>query len=449
MTFNWTLVTINIKRIMNISVFGLGYVGVVTAACLAEEGHQVIGVDVASSKVDLVNAGETPIIEERIGDMVKGNVANGRLSATQDIKGALQQSEMAIVCVGTPSRSDGSLNQEYIRQVVAQIGEELREREESFLVVMRSTMVPGTIRDLVLPTLEEHSGKKLGHGYEVVFHPEFLRESTSVYDFYNPPKIVVGECSEGSGAKLLKIYTEKFDAPRVVCGVEVAEMVKYCDNLFHAVKVTFGNEVGQFCHAHGINSQEVMDIFCQDRKLNISHRYLKPGFAFGGSCLPKDLRAFLSVAREKSVQLPMLEGVLPSNNVQIERCLTQVLAAGKKRIGFHGIAFKAGTDDLRESPYVELAERLLGKGCELTFFDKFVDVSRLVGKNKSYIEQVFPHLADMVTGDLQALDSSELILLCHQVGPATLDLWLETGKVVIDLTGAFSASERVGLDCVV
>lgn len=434
---------------MNISVFGLGYVGVVTAACLAQEGHRVIGIDVTSSKVDMVNSGETPIIEEHIGDLVKENVKNGRLSATQDIVDALHNADMAIVCVGTPSRRDGSLNQEYVRQVVAQIGEQLKERESQFLLVMRSTMVPGTMRDLVLPILEEHSGKKLGDGYDVVFHPEFLRESTSVYDFYNPPKIVIGECSKGSSIQLLSIYTEKFDAPRIVCEVEVAEMVKYCDNLFHAVKVTFGNEVGQFCNAHGINSQKVMDIFCQDLKLNISPRYLKPGFAFGGSCLPKDLRAFLSVAREKTLQLPMLEGVLPSNRVQIERCLAQILACGKERIGFHGIAFKSGTDDLRESPYIELAERLLGKGCELTFFDKFVDFSRLVGKNKSYIEQVFPHLAEMVTGEFQALDDSELILLCHRAEQKTLDAWLVSGKQVIDLTGAFSASERPGLDCIV
>lgn len=434
---------------MNISVFGMGYVGVVTAACLAEEGHCVIGVDVASAKVDMVNSGETPIIEERIGDLVRDNVNNGRLKATRNIGEALRATEMAFVCVGTPSRHDGSLNQDYIRQVVAQIGEQLRERESPFLLVMRSTMVPGTMRDLVLPVLEEQSGKILGDGYDVVFHPEFLRESTSVYDFYNPPKIVIGECRDGSSEKLLEIYTEKFDAPRIVCGVEVAEMVKYCDNLFHAVKVTFGNEVGQFCNVHGINSQEVMEIFCKDHKLNISPRYLKPGFAFGGSCLPKDLRAFLSVARQKTVKLPMLEGVLPSNGVQIERCLLQVLATGKRRIGFYGIAFKAGTDDLRESPYVELAERLLGKGCELIFFDKFVDVSRLVGKNKSYIEEVLPHLTEMVTSDLKALDDTELILLCHQVEEAILDVWLESGKRVVDLTGAFSASDRSGLDCVV
>jgi GDP-mannose 6-dehydrogenase len=434
---------------MNISVFGLGYVGIVTAACFAEEGHQVVGVDVSSTKVDMINEGRTPIIEDRIGELVEANVKSGRMRATQDVSAALEASDMAIVCVGTPSRRDGSLNQQYIEHVVGQIGDELKNRDRSFLLVMRSTMVPGTMRDLVLPILEKHSGKKLGDGYDVVFHPEFLREGTSVYDFYNPPKIVVGECSAGCAKVLLDVYGEKYDAPRIVCTVEVAEMVKYCDNLYHAVKVTFGNEVGQMCHSIGIDSQAVMDIFCQDKKLNISHRYLRPGFAFGGSCLPKDLKAFLSVARENSLRLPMLEGVLPSNLHQIDRCLQMILEVDARKIGFHGIAFKSGTDDLRESPYVELAERLLGKGRELVFFDKYVDVSRLVGRNKSYIEQVFPHLAEMVSGDVLALNDVELIILCHSTDEETVRGWEASGKRIVDLTGAFSASESEAIKCIV
>jgi GDP-mannose 6-dehydrogenase len=434
---------------MNISVFGLGYVGIVTAACFAEEGHQVVGVDVSSTKVDMINEGRTPIIEDRIGELVEANVKAGRMRATQDVQEALASSDMAIVCVGTPSRRDGSLNQQYIEHVVGQIGDGLKNRDRPFLLVMRSTMVPGTMRDLVLPTLEKHSGKKLGDGYDVVFHPEFLREGTSVYDFYNPPKIVVGECREGCAKALLDVYGENYDAPRIVCTVEVAEMVKYCDNLYHAVKVTFGNEVGQMCHSIGIDSQAVMDIFCQDKKLNISHRYLRPGFAFGGSCLPKDLKAFLSVARENSLRLPMLEGVLPSNIHQIDRCLQMILEVGVSKIGFHGIAFKSGTDDLRESPYVELAERLLGKGKDLVFFDKYVDVSRLVGRNKSYIEQVFPHLAEMVTGDPTSLDEMELIVLCHSAPAETVDAWIASGKRVVDLTGAFSGAADGSLVCIV
>jgi len=434
---------------MNIAVFGLGYVGIVTAACLAEEGHDVIGVDVASSKVDMINEGKTPIIEDQISELVENNVASGRMVATQDVAAALKASDMAIVCVGTPSRRDGSLNQQYIEHVVGQIGDQLKLRDRPFLLVMRSTMVPGTMRDLVLPTLEKHSGKKLGDNYDVVFHPEFLREGTSVSDFYNPPKIVVGECRAGCAKVLLDVYGEKYDAPRMVCSVEVAEMVKYCDNLFHAVKVTFGNEIGQMCHSFGIDSQAVMDIFCQDKKLNISHRYLRPGFAFGGSCLPKDLKAFLSVARSNALRLPMLEGVLPSNMHQIDRCLQMLVEMDARKIGFHGIAFKSGTDDLRESPYVELAERLLGKGRELVFFDKYVDVSRLVGRNRSYIEQVFPHLSEMVTGDVSCLDTVDLIILCHAADASLVEKWQDEGKQVLDLTGAFSGKSSASLRSIV
>lgn len=434
---------------MNISVFGLGYVGIVTAACFAEEGHQVVGVDVSPTKVDMINEGRTPIIEDSIGELVEANVKAGRMRATQDVSAALEASDMAIVCVGTPSRRDGSLNQQYIEHVVGQIGDELKKRDRPFLLVMRSTMVPGTMRDLVLPTLERHSGKKLGDGYDVVFHPEFLREGTSVFDFYNPPKIVVGECHAGCAKMLLDVYSKKYDAPRIVCAVEVAEMVKYCDNLYHAVKVTFGNEVGQMCHSIGIDSQAVMDIFCQDKKLNISHRYLRPGFAFGGSCLPKDLKAFLSVARDNSLRLPMLEGVLPSNLHQIDRCLQMLLDMDAQKVGFHGIAFKSGTDDLRESPYVELAERLLGKGKHLVFFDKYVDVSRLVGRNKSYIEQVFPHLSEMVTGDVSLLDQVDLIVLCHSADVSLVERWQAEGKQVLDLTGAFSGSANGSIRSIV
>lgn len=434
---------------MNISVFGLGYVGIVTAACLAEEGHEVMGVDVSSTKVDMIKEGRTPIIEDQIGELVKSNVKSGQMRATQNVTAALEASDMAIVCVGTPSRRDGSLNQQYIEQVVRQIGDELKKRDRPFLLVMRSTMVPGTMRDLVLPILQTHSGKKIGDGYDVVFHPEFLREGTSVYDFYNPPKIVVGECLPGSAEVLLGVYGDKYKAPRIVCSVEVAEMVKYCDNLFHAVKVTFGNEVGQMCHSLGIDSQAVMNIFCRDTKLNISHRYLRPGFAFGGSCLPKDLRAFLAVARNNSLRLPMLEGVLPSNVNQIERCIQMIGETGARKVGFHGIAFKAGTDDLRESPYVEVAERLLGKGFELTFFDKFVDVSRLVGRNKSFIEQVFPHLADLVTGDVSSLNASELIIICHTADKRLTEQWEQSGKIILDLTGAFSGKVDEMVNCIV
>jgi len=434
---------------MNISVFGLGYVGIVTAACFAREGHQIMGVDVQPIKVDMVNAGQSPIIEDQIDQLIQDAVSEGRLKATLDTAVAIQTTDLAIICVGTPSQADGSLDNRYIHQVITEIGTQLRDRQTPFHIVVRSTMVPGTLRNLVIPTLEKTSGRPLGDGYEVVFHPEFLREGTSVYDFYHPPKIVVGEGRPGSSKAILDLYSEAIEAPRIVCPIEVAEMVKYCDNLFHAVKVTFANEIGQFCHSHGINSQEVMEIFCQDTKLNLSPKYLKPGFAFGGSCLPKDLRAFLSVARSQNLNLPMLENVIPSNQRQIERALDMILAAKVCKIGFYGISFKPGTDDLRESPLVELAERLLGKGKHLTIYDEKVQIARLMGGNKSYVEQVFPHLASFLTDHLEQLLDCELLLLNHPVSLEIIETWNRIGITIFDLTGQYSATELNRIACIV
>jgi len=434
---------------MKISVFGLGYVGVVTAACFAREGHTLVGVDVAPAKVDLVNRGHTPIIEEQIGEMVAEAVAQKRLQATTDTVAAVAETDLAIVCVGTPSRADGALDQRHIEQVMQQIGAALRTRTRPFYVVVRSTMVPGTMRGLVLPVLEKASGRKAGEGYEVAIHPEFLREGTSVYDFYNPPKIVVGERVSGAGQPVLALYGEKFVAPRVACSLETAEMVKYCDNLFHAVKVTFGNEVGQLCQALGVDSQQVMEIFCSDTKLNISPKYLRPGFAFGGSCLPKDLRALLSVARGLHVSLPMFEGVLPSNRQQIDRAATAILGLGARTAGFYGLAFKSGTDDLRESPFVELAERLLGKGMSLRVFDEHVRVARLVGGNRSYIEEKLPHLAKLLVEQPESLGECDLIVLCHQAPVEHVRQWLQAGRKIYDLTGRRDWAGQTGFASVV
>ena len=425
---------------MKVAVFGLGYVGVVTAACLADDGNEVVGVDVSELKVDLVNNGETPIVEEKIADILARNVQAGRLRATTNVRDALSQAELAFVCVGTPSQPDGSLDLSYVQSVAREIAAELGGRKQPLVVVFRSTMLPGSIHTVVLPAMRAVAGDDLGGVCTVVYHPEFLREGSSVYDFYNPPKIVVGEASPGQAAPLLSLYGPRYEAPRVVCDISVAEMVKYCDNLFHALKITFANEIGQFCAVHGINSQAVMEIFSQDTKLNISAKYLKPGFAFGGSCLPKDMRAFLAAARRHALDLGMLQGVLPSNRRQIERALEMILARGAKRIGFHGLAFKAGTDDLRESPYVELAERLLGKGVALVIFDEHVDLSRIVGRNKSFIEQKLPHLSMMVTGDRTWLETCELILLCHAADALHLRRWKDAGIPILDLTGAFSGS---------
>jgi GDP-mannose 6-dehydrogenase len=434
---------------MKISVFGLGYVGVVTSVCFSAEGHEVIGVDVAPKKVDLLNEGISPIVEERIGDLLDECVRSGRLRATQSVSEAIANSDLCIVCVGTPSGTDGSLELGYVSKVISEIAEVLQGREDPFTVVVRSTIVPGTIENLVVPNMRQKLGDAFGEKVKVLFHPEFLREGSSVYDFYNPPKIVIGERSPGDSDVLLSLYPEKFDAPRIVCEVAVAEMVKYCDNLYHALKVTFANEVGIFAHAHGIDSARVMDIFCQDTKLNISSKYMRPGFAFGGSCLPKDLRAFLAVANQQGLSLPMLSSVLPSNVGQIERVLQLILDNDFSSVGFYGLAFKAGTDDLRESPYVELAERLLGKGKVLSVYDPNVQIARLTGKNKSVIDQKFPHLASCLVDTAEVLVQNDLVILCHNAEEHFVRDLLEQGKQVVDLTGGFSQSEMSGITPVV
>lgn len=434
---------------MKISVFGLGYVGVVTAACLSREGHEVIGVDVSDVKVDLINRGQSPIVEKDIGGFVKDAAESGRLSATADAAAAVAGSEMAIVCVGTPSRPTGALDTSYVEKVTARIGEALVGRETPFVLVFRSTMTPGTLRNVVVPILESAAGWTDEADISVLFHPEFLREGSAVWDFYNPPKIVVGEYVQGTAGALLNLYGDKYDAPRVVCDLEEAEMVKYCDNLFHALKITFANEIGQLCHALGVNSQTVMDIFCRDTKLNISSKYLKPGFAFGGSCLPKDLRAFLAASGERNVSLPTLENMMISNQKQIERALRMILAHGERRIGFYGISFKEGTDDLRESPYVELAERLLGKGCELRIFDEDVQYSRLVGGNRSFVEERLPHLAQLLSDDVSTLQDCLLLVLSHRAEPERIEAWLKEGKQIVDLTGRDDFRGREGFESIV
>lgn len=420
---------------MRISVFGLGYVGVVTAACFAREGHDILGIDKDPHKVDLMNGGKSPIIEDQIGDFVEQAVTSGRLKATTSCEEAVASTDMAIVCVGTPSLPGGGLDLSHVAQVSEEIGRALRSRTSPYLVVLRSTVLPGTVRELVIPTIEKASGRSSEEGVNVVFHPEFLREGSSVYDFYNPPKIVVGENDMGVAEQVMELYGG-IEGPRFTTSLETAESIKYCDNLFHAVKVTFANEVGQFCQRMGVDSQEVMRVFCRDTKLNISPKYLRPGFAFGGSCLPKDLRAFLSSARQNELKLPMLENVLVSNKTQIERALAYILSTRARSIGFHGLAFKPGTDDLRESPLVELAERLLGKGAQIKVYDEHVRVAQLVGGNRAYIQQVLPHLSELLVEEANDLDSCELIIVGHPVEPEVVSRWIDDGRLVYDLTSS-------------
>lgn len=420
---------------MKVSVFGLGYVGAVTAACLAKEGHTVIGVDVAEEKVKLINEGQSPLLEEGMAELVSEVVGAGRLSATTETAMAIAESDLALVCVGTPSRQNGSLDDRYIHQVIEEIGNELAGRQSPFLVVVRSTVTPGTMNNLVMPLLESASGKPAGDGYDVAFHPEFLREGSSIADFYAPPKIVVGERAAGGSDAVLDLYGDHIIAPRIVCELPVAEMVKYCDNLFHALKITFANEIGLMCKSLDIDGVSAMEIFCQDEKLNISNKYLMPGFAFGGSCLPKDLRAFTALAQAQEIKLPMLESLLPSNVQQIEYAIHNILESGAKNIGFNGLAFKKGTDDLRESPYIEVAERLIGKGRQVIFFDELVHASRLIGGNKAYVEQKLPHLAELLTDSAEDLLDCDLVLHCHQPDDHLLDKLRQAGTKTMDLTG--------------
>jgi GDP-mannose 6-dehydrogenase len=369
---------------VKISIFGLGYVGAVSAGCLAKEKHLIIGVDPNQTKVDLINQGNTPVIEQDIGEIIEQAVANKLLRATTDVDDAIRSTDISLICVGTPSQNNGNLDLKYVEAVCEEIGLALREKQDFHIVVTRSTMLPGSMNSVVIPALENASGKKAGTDFGVCNNPEFLREGTAVYDFYHPPKTVIGETDGKSGSAVAKLY-EKMDAPLIRTDVKTAEMVKYVDNVWHALKVGFANEIGNICKQLKLDGHKVMDIFCQDQKLNLSSYYLKPGFAFGGSCLPKDVRALTYKGQSLDLNLPILNAILPSNQLQIEAGINMVIEAKHKNIGILGMSFKAGTDDLRESPIVELIERLLGKGYNIQIYDKNVNLAALMGANKDYI----------------------------------------------------------------
>lgn len=396
---------------MRISVFGLGYVGAVSAACFASEGFDVIGVDVSETKVELINQGLAPIVEEGIAEMTSSAVASGKLKATTDVEYAILNTDISLVCVGTPSNDNGSLKLDFVERVSQQIGAVLAEKEDRHIVVMRSTMLPGTIETLVMPAIENASGKKAGVDFDLCVNPEFLREGTSIKDFYSPPFTLIGADTESAGEKLSELY-KNVDAPTFVTSVKAAEMVKYACNCFHGLKVSFANEIGNICKEQGIDSHEVMDVFCQDTKLNLSAYYMKPGFAFGGSCLPKDLRALAYRAKELDVDVPVLSAALESNLIQIERAVQMITKTGKKKVGFLGFAFKAGTDDLRESPVVSVIERLIGKGYDVRLYDKEVSIAKLVGANKAYIENEIPHISRLMSESVEdVLASSEVLVI--------------------------------------
>ena len=396
---------------MNVSVFGLGYVGSVSAATFAADGHDVVGVDVNPLKVSTLNAGQSPIVEPGLDELISHAVSAGRLRATTSAIEAVQASDVSLVSVSTPSRRNGSLDLTHLTRVCEQLGEALGQKQSYHVVVIRSTVLPGTTHDTVIPTLERTSGKRYGTGFGVSVNPEFLREGSAVKDIRHPPLTLVGHNHAADAAATVALYQD-VEAPLVTTSIRVAEMIKYASNTWHALKVCFGNEIGNLCKRLGVDSHDVMDIFCQDHKLNLSSYYLKPGFAFGGSCLPKDVRALEYRAKELDLELPVLQAVLRSNQLQIQQAFEQIVETGKKRVGLLGFSFKAGTDDLRESPMVILAETLLGKGYAVRIYDRNVLIARLTGSNKEYIEQQIPHLSKLLCETIdEVIDGSDVVVI--------------------------------------
>lgn len=399
---------------MKISVFGLGYVGAVISACFAKDGHKIIGVDTDTTKVDIINAGKSPIIENSLEQMIEAGVKGGSIQATIDHEFAILESEISMLCVGTPSKTNGDLDLTYVSRVCENVGRVLKNKTQYHLVVVRSTMLPGSVNGTVIPALEKSSGKRAGIDFGVAINPEFLREGSAIHDFYNPPKTVIGTMSKKDGDMVASLY-KGLPGPLIQTRIEVAEMVKYVDNVFHALKITFANEIGSICKQLNVDSHEVMEIFCHDRKLNLSPAYLKPGFAYGGSCLPKDLRALNRLAKSKDVSVPVINSISDSNERQIQNALDLIREKGKKRVGILGFAFKAGTDDLRESPIVTLAETLLGKGYDLKLYDNHVSLARLLGANRRYIEQHIPHISRLMVESIpEIISHAEIIIIGNQ-----------------------------------
>ena len=420
---------------MKISIFGMGYVGVVSTACLLRDGHEIVGIDPVGAKIADLLRGRSPVQEPGVAALLAAGHREGRLKAIAGPKKGLFASDMAWICVGTPSDSDGGLNLAAVETVIRQIGESLRESAERPLIVLRSTCLPGTTAQRIIPLLESESGLKVGRDIDLVSHPEFLREGTGVEDFLKPPKIVVGEDRPGAADRLLELY-RGCDAPVFRLSIAEAEMVKYWDNLFHALKITFANEMGAIAKSAGLDARKVAEVFCSDTRLNISPKYLRPGPAFGGSCLPKDLRAILRLASLQSVRIPMLERLLESNEVQIDGIVRRILAHQPKTVGMVGLAFKAGTDDMRESPYVRIAKALIGEGVRLLIYDPVVRPDLLIGSNKEQVQKALRHLEELLVGSPDDLAGADLILVNHATVEAKrISDWTKAGTRVLDAAG--------------
>jgi len=417
-----------------ISVFGLGYVGSVTMACFAEMGHRVIGVDVNPSKVDMLGSGRSPVVEARVGEMISSAHSAGRLQATVDAREAIRDSGITFVCVGTPSLRSGQLDLRHLEKVANEIGAALKEESSYHVIVVRSTVLPGTTESLVIPALERASGRKAGSDFAVCYNPEFMREGSAVADFLQPPYTILGARDAGELAQVRDLY-KGIPGKVFETSISVAEMVKYVCNAYHAVKVGFANEIGTLCKQMGVDTHRVTQIFTSDTKLNISPAYLTPGFAFGGSCLPKDLRALAYRAKQLDLSLPLLESILPSNAEHVQRAVDEVLQTGRKKITVLGLSFKAGTDDLRESPQVRLIKQLLGEGCEVRIWDPDVLLGKLTGANRQYIEEVIPHIGSLLVSELAgAIEGAEVVILATKVAEHNqISSALKSGQIVIDL----------------
>ena len=425
---------------LSISVFGMGYVGSVSAACFAHVGHKVTGVDVSPAKVEMMAAGRSPIIEARMSELVEEGHRSGMLHATTDAAEAVRNSEISFVCVGTPSLRSGKLDLGYVERVVHEIGIALQKKNSYHVIVLRSTVLPGTTESLVIPTLEKASGRRAGIDFAVCYNPEFMREGTAVADFLQPPYTVLG-AQEPKHLILARQLYSTISSPVFETSIAVAEMVKYVCNAFHAVKIGFANEVGSLCKSLGVDAEAVTKIYTADTKLNISPAYLSPGFAFGGSCLPKDLRALGHRAKELDLALPLLESVLPSNAQHIDRAVEAVLRTNKRKIAFLGLSFKPGTDDLRESPQVQMIKRLLGEGCQVRVWDRDVSLGRLAGSNRQYIEEVIPHIGSLLSADVEdVVRSGEVVVIATKVDKDQLSRCLGRDQIVIDLINLASAS---------
>jgi GDP-mannose 6-dehydrogenase len=428
---------------MRISTFGLGYVGTVTAACLADKGHRVIGVEINPEKLALFRGGKTPIFEPHLAPLLEKAHRSGRFVATSDVAEAIAGSDLSLVCVGTPSKKAGQPDTSHVENVAREIGAALRIKRGAHTVAVRSTMLPGAIDSLIVPRIEEASGRTTGRTLRVVANPEFMREGFAICDFYQPPFVLIGERSPGEGEMVAEAYGF-VNAPQVRTSIRAAEAVKFACNAFHALKVTFTNEFGYFCKAHGIDSHEVMEVFCQDVKLNISTAYLSPGLAFGGSCLPKDIRALVSRAREAHLDLPMLEAVARSNSEQIQRTVDLIAERGHREVGLLGLTFKAGTDDLRESPLVIIAETLIGRGFKLAIHDSEIELTRLTGTNKRFLEDKLPHISSLLAPSVaDVVRRSHTLVICKRATEyAGLEGLIRPGQEIVDLVAMLRSNGR-------